>query len=564
MGNVSASFAPGELTALTGPPGAGKSLLLQLLAGVRPPTFGEVVWADAGSPRPAIAYRLSSSPGLARAQRHLTPAEQVETALRLRVAGLDRAARQADTAALLEKTGLADVASRPASTLTRDQQRRLALAVELTGSPGLLLWDESDESFDPETELEFLQLLRRVARQTPLAAIRVTHALDRLGPYDSVLVLHGGQLAYEGPPEFLTHYFQLENTDSLYHHLSLRSPDDWHRSWAKHGSAYRSEEALSLLAGDADRQRFLDKHRPGAAASPAPSAPLLPGAFSQFSTLLRRRWRLAWRDLPAMGRKWTLFFAFPCAVALWAAGDLPWFAELSGQLKGNVVEQLKENAVFAVDATHGVGLATGLAMAQMILLAFLAAQNAAREIAGERSLLEAEKYRGLRVRTYVASKAAFLFPWVVAQAAWMGAYVHGVCRLPGDLGWQIAVLVLVNAAFTALCLAVSSFARTASRAHRVCFALAALQLPLSGAVLSPPESLSWIVRPLVPLYWGTSAYLQSMAGTRFYEVLQILTPLSPAVLCFAILAAQTILGLGMAVLGCKLARLGVVRHPSGT
>ena len=141
----------------------------------------------------------------------------------------------------------------------------------------------------------------------------------------------------------------------------------------------------------------------------------------------------------------------------------------------------------------------------------------------------------------------------------MGWYIKSVCRLPGNLWMQIAVLALMNAALTSLCLAVSSLARAAWQSVPICFCLAALQLPLSGTVLAPPEMLSWIVRPLGTLYWGASAYLQSMQGTRFYEVLQVVTPLPliPVFPCLAILGSQVVLGILLTIAGCKTSRLGV-------
>ena len=222
--------------------------------------------------------------------------------------------------------------------------------------------------------------------------------------------------------------------------------------------------------------------------------------------------------------------------------------------------------MFAVDASRGTGLVAGLALAQPLLLAFLAACTVAREIAGERAGLEIEKYRGLRPGAFLAGSAVFLAPWVLAQAAWMGMYVHDVCRLPGSLWMQIGALALAQVAFTAFCLAVSALARSAARAEKVCFALAALQLPLSGVVLAPPDLFLWMARPLATLPWGAGAYLQSMEGTRFYEALQVIFPLSlsPAGLCVLVLAAQTVLGFFLAQFGCKIVRLGVAWKQSGT
>ncbi len=573
LGDVNAVFAPRELVAVVGPPHSGKSMLLKVLAGLRKPTFGEVVRTEANGDQadaiPPIAYLPQSSHAACHERPLVTAAEQVQTALRLRVAGLDAAQCREQAAALLEKTGLGPLAERCLGMLAPTQLRRLDLATELAGSPALVLCDESAAAFDPKAEHEFIQLLRTLAREKSIAVVHVTHALESLHHYDSVLVMDGGQLAYQGPPELLSHYFHLEGAADLYEQLATRRPDDWHRSWAKHGNAYRSPEGRKQIASELSKEQqqgFLEKHSGEALPDIQPESRLrLPGFFSQFLTLLQRRWRLAGRDFPALGLHLALLFGLPCAVAFFATGDLPHLQELSEQLRGNVVERLKENALFAVNASRGVGLVAGLAMAQALLLAFMAVHNAAREVAGERMALEREKYRGLNPVAYVASKAAFLLPWVLLQSAWMGWYVQSVCRLPGTLWMQIAVLALMNAALTSLCLAVSSLTRTAWRSVPICLCLAALQLPLSGMALSPPETLSWLIRPLGTLYWGASAYLQSMQGTRFYEALQVVTPfpLSPTLLCLAILASQVALGLVCTVSGCKIARLGVARKPFG-
>lgn len=568
LGDVSAAFSPGELVAVVGSPGSGKSTLLKLLAGVCHPTFGRITWPQG---LPVRAYLPSMPPGVHAGWERLTLREHVGTALRLRVARLGTAEIREQTAALLEKTGLADLADRRPGTLTCAQRRRLALAVELTGSPQLLLCDEPAGAFDPQTDLELARLLRSLAREQSRTVVNVTHALGALEVYDTVVVMNGGQLAYVGPPEFLDFYFQLRSTADLYTQLATRRPDDWHRSWIKHRKAYQSEKGQVEIAGDIAPGKtclFLDKRRarseaPHAAPLPAPPRP---GPFSQWATLLGRRFRLAGRDFPALWINLALALGLPVAVALFAANDLGWLREFSLKLTGNVTELLQDDAVFAVQASRAAGLVAGLALAQVLVLAFLAVHNAAREIAGERMAFEIEKYRGLRAGAYVASKIAFLLPLVVAQAAWMGFYVGSVCGLPGNPLAQIAVLALVNAAFTALCLAVSSLTRAPWRALLICLGVAALQLPCSGAVLAPPDVLIWIFRPLVTLYWGASAYLQTMAGSRFHEVFQIVSSLSlsPGLLCLLILASHVILGITISTAGCKIARLGLTRKHPGT
>ena len=554
LGDVTAAFPPGEVAVLAGPSGAGKSILLQLLAGVRQPTFGEVVRAGKGPFRPPVAY-LPQGPLLgSRGDRLLTAAEHVETALRLRVAGLEKTARAAAATALLEKTGLAAEAAWRCGALTPEQRRRLAIAVALAGSPALLLCDEPGEVFDPAAEAAFAALLRKLAREERVAIVRVSHAVDRLGDCDMLLVLCGSQLVFHAPPEFLAPYFALDTAADLYGRLGQQKPEAWRRSWAKHRTAFPCGPAKPLVSS------------PAQAVAGEPRRRTLPGLFAQMGAVTARRWQQALRDGPALAVQAALFFGLPFAVAFFATSDLSDLQTLASQLHGDVVERLRESAVFAGDASRGAGLVAGLALAQPLLLAFLAACTVAREIAGEPAGLEIEKYRGLRPAAIVAGEALFLAPWVLAQAAWMGAYVHGVCRLPGSLWMQIGALALAQVAFAALCLAVSALARSAARAGVGCFCLAALQLPLSGVLLAPPELFLWASRPLTTLSWGAVAYLQSMEGTRFYEALQVVSPLalSPVELCALVLAAQAALGLFLAHFGCKIARLGVAWRHSGT
>ena len=53
-----------------------------------------------------------------------------------------------------------------------------------------------------------------------------------------ILVLHGGCLAYHGPPRLLPHYFSVQHPEEIYRRLADREPKLWHASWVKHRSFY--------------------------------------------------------------------------------------------------------------------------------------------------------------------------------------------------------------------------------------------------------------------------------------------------------------------------------------
>jgi len=597
LGDLSAKIPPGQFVAIVGPSGCGKSTLLKLIAGICEPTFGQLFWKgrDLEADGDFAPHEVGYVPQFSIAYELLTVRENLDATLRLRVKGLSRSEREERAEAILRQVGLEAIADRPVKVLSGGQRRRLALALELTTNPDLLLCDEVTSGLDPKAEDELVTLLRNLAKENCRTVLSVTHSLRHLDAYDSVLVLHGGHLAYHGSPEFLTHYFQIEEPADLYPQLALRQPGAWHRSWGKHGKDYQSvllkaadlpefeevkkEEAPALPGSEAgggekkaekpadfqgDKEDKRDKDQAKKAEkeddkqkeqAPDPGV-TTPGFVSQFATLLGRRWRLFFRDPAALWLQLALILGFPCLVAIFALDGLPQIQSLSLQHSGDIVKMLKENTEFFAQSSRAGSLISGLVMFQVILLTLMASNNAAREVAGERLIFEKEKFGGLNATAYVAAKAVFLLMLVLAQSFWMTMFVKTVCRFPGDPLVQFGVLTLVNAAMTAVCLAISSFARTAEQASLISIYLVGFQLPLSGAVLALPEVIGWVTRPFIAAYWGWSGYLQTLNETRFYEAVLTIsqTGLSPAVLCLWVLASQVLVGLFLAMAGCRNSR----------
>jgi ABC transport system ATP-binding/permease protein len=465
--------------------------------------------------------------------------ESVQSALRLRVAGLDEAARRERIARILAEVGLDEIADRAVRVLSGGQRRRLALALEMVSAPGLLLCDEVTSGLDPKSEDEITKLMFQLSRHDERIVLSVTHSLRHLSLYDSVLVLYRGAVAFHGPADYLLHYFDIATADELFPRLAQRTQEEWQASWAKHRASYDHvtprEEAERSTA------------RPDVAT---------PGLRTQFAVLLARRWRIFLRDRGQVWLQLALLFGFPLLVVIFALGGLPQIQSMSGVAQGDVVQQFLDEAARRVAMMRNGSLVSGLVMFQVILLALMGSNNAAREIAGERPIFEKEKFAGVRASAYVASKAAFLGVLVLAQSVWMAVFVQVIVRFPGSLATQIALLTLVNGALTATCLAISSLTKSAEQASLVSIYLVGFQLPLSGAVLALPAALSWITRPFIASYWGWSGFIQTLRDTRFYEaVLSVTqTKLAAAPLCVWVLGCHIVLGLLLAYVGSKNSR----------
>lgn len=562
LADVSASFPRGHFAAVIGPSGCGKSTLLKTILGVaHGHEEGQISWNG----RNLVEEDFSPSeigyvPQFSIAHEELTVRECVVYAAQLRIKGLTLDQEDEIVSRVLNEVGMAEFSDRVVKVISGGQKRRLALAMELASAPAMLLCDEVTSGLDPQSEDEIVRLLHELSRKDGRLIVSVTHSLRHLDLYDSVLVLSKGSLAYHGPPQHLAHYFRCEDPSELYAQLEAREPQEWSQSWIKHGSAFEipsvAEGPLPALEPEVTEESR-DSEPPTPPRGEKPVDESLPSWFSQFLTLTGRRFKIFSRNRTQILLQLGLILGFPILVAIFAWNGLPAVKNQTMGLDANVLQQVEEKTAFLMEASKIGSLVSGIVMFQVILLTLMAANNSGREIAAERLVFEKEKLSGLRPLAYVGSKIAFLSLLILGQSLWMGLFVHFVCGFPGDLPTQLAFLLMVNAAMTSICLAISSFMATAEQASLVSIYLVGFQLPLSGAVLALPAWVEKITQPFIAAYWSWSGVLQTLKGERYYDIVQtvIQTQLSPATLCFWVLSSHIVIGIFAAWLGCQRSRL---------
>jgi ABC-type multidrug transport system ATPase subunit len=564
IAEITTAFPRSHFGAILGPSGCGKSTLLKVITGIAQGTEeGDIYWDG----RDLLHHDFSPSeigyvPQFSIAYEDLTVRECVSYSVKLRVRGMGGEALAEAVSRILEEVNMTEFADRLVRVLSGGQKRRLALAMELASKPAMLLCDEVTSGLDPQSEDEIVMLLRSLSRSDGRTVLSVTHSLNHLGFYDSVLVLYKGILAYHGPPEFLAHYFQCEDPHDLYSQLTKREASDWAESWTKHRHPFEEAmvghvpEKLEELSYESPPDEFGGEVELVPEPERAPPLPQ-PGVLSQFFTLTARRFLIFWRNKAQFYLQLGLIFGFPVLVAIFALEGLPAVQNLSMGMKLNVVQQLRENMEFLVQASTIGSLVSGIVMFQVVLLTLMGANNSGREIAAERLVFEKEKLSGLKPLSYLASKAVFLLVLVVAQSLWMGLFVHFVCGFPGELFEQLLFLFLANAAMTSVCLAISSIMGSAEQASLVSIYLVGFQLPLSGAVLALPAWVDVVTRPFIAAYWSWSGVLQTLRGERYYDIVQtvIQTELSPVILCLWVLGSHIVIGLFATWLGCNRSRL---------
>src|SRR5689334_3883608 len=184
--DVSIRVARGEIVALIGRSGSGKSTVLRVLAGLSSGHTGERV--------------VSGAPALAFQEPRLFPWRDVRTNV---VYGLTRSTiprtdAQARADRALADVGLTDRAAAWPLTLSGGQAQRVSLARALVAEPELLLLDEPFGALDALTRLSMRALLLDLWREHGFGVLLVTHDVDEaVALADRVVVLEAGQVAHE-------------------------------------------------------------------------------------------------------------------------------------------------------------------------------------------------------------------------------------------------------------------------------------------------------------------------------------------------------------------------------
>ncbi len=205
LSSISATFAPGQVTAVLGPNGAGKSTLLACLAGLRTPNAGDVLiggMSRAALDRRALARRIGFLPQTADVHWDVDVATLVGLGRfphrgRWGESAVDRAA----VAYAMAATDVTAFSARAVNTLSGGERARVLLARVLAGEPEWLLADEPLANLDPAHQLDGLDCLRSVAA-AGAGVVVVLHDLNHAARVaDQVLLLRNGAVIAHGPPD---------------------------------------------------------------------------------------------------------------------------------------------------------------------------------------------------------------------------------------------------------------------------------------------------------------------------------------------------------------------------
>ena len=205
LDGISTDILKGEVVAIIGPSGGGKSTFLRTLNLLEEPTEGKIFFesVDITDPKANVDVHRQKM-GMVFQHFNLFPHMTIlrnMTLAPMRVLKKPREEAEATAMKLLERVGLADKAGNYPKQLSGGQQQRVAIVRALCMEPEVMLFDEPTSALDPEMVGEVLDVMKQLASEG-MTMVVVTHEMGFAREVASrVLFLADGKLAEEGTPE---------------------------------------------------------------------------------------------------------------------------------------------------------------------------------------------------------------------------------------------------------------------------------------------------------------------------------------------------------------------------
>lgn len=450
--HVSLNIKPGELIAIIGGSGAGKSTILNCMCGYLQPAHGEVfvngvnLYQNFDALKKLVGYVPQSDI----VYDNLTLHDMLRYTAKLRLPkDTSPAEQEAAITRAIEIVELPEKRDSLIKSLSGGQRKRASIAVELLSDPNLLFLDEPASGLDPGTERNLMQSLRSMA-DGGKTVILVTHSTLQLKMCDKIVFMgKGGNLCFFGSYDEALTFFGVSDIVDVYNMIT--------------------EQALQWSA------RF-EKSR------------VASGKPRQASAVSVKSRESRWKQLRVLSARYLKLVAGDRQRLLLLLIQAPLLAVLiSFVADGNQFEQyeMTKSLLFALSCSaFWVGML-----------------NAIQEICKERTIMKREYMTGLSLGAYVSSKIIVLGILCLVQSGMITGVFSVMVGLPEDgiithPFLELFITTFITAvASTAMGLFVSSLFTNADRAMTVAPILLMPQILFSGLIFKlsgATEIISWI------------------------------------------------------------------------
>lgn len=482
---------PGEFVCILGPSGSGKSTLLRALSGRTIPSEGEVCinGRNLHENFAALKSDLSVIPQTISLHDTLSVEQSLYYSAALRLApdlGPAELAKSVDSG--LATVGMTQRRSVKISQLSGGQLKRIGLASELISDPSLLFLDEVTSGLDEQSDLEMMQLFRKLAdaRKT---LVCVTHNLGHVAEYCThvAVLTNGGRLAFYGEPTEAIDYFKVQRLSEVYKILEKRSPELWAKTYVQ--SSYYRKHVVN-------RKPAMQKKVSQAASVGIPAIQTAATWGRQLVTILKRTACVAASDKVALAT----LVGQPVLVGLLLCLVFGRFGDLSS---GNSIERLAttQNLLFLLNVS----------------CFWLGCNTSVKELVKERAIYIRERNFNLIPEAYFTAKLVFFAVIAVLQVLLLGIIVFAWFDPPGNVLGMLGTLCLLALAGSALGQSISALSKSEETAIAVVPMAVIPQIILGGVVASLSGASAWFGKTLATVFWGQHLLTQRLPETERIE-----------------------------------------------